>query len=116
MGGVGKGFYPINDGHRHTWGIAGMFPGFKPFIQTKGIPMKAKLLTAGFTACAILTLAIGCKKEEPTPPPAPDAPKAEGLSSQANQALGTVKTNAQALVDQATTQAAVTQDQAQGII
>lgn len=77
--------------------------------------MKIRLLTTVILTCAISALLVGCKKEE-VPPATPEAPKAEGLSSQANKAVDTLKTTAKEVTDQATTQVKAAQDQTQAII
>ncbi|HEY5914665.1 MAG TPA: hypothetical protein VJA21_29090 [Verrucomicrobiae bacterium] len=78
--------------------------------------MKAKLLTIAMAVSALIVVAVGCKKQEESTPPAETQKAADGVKSEAAKAAESLKTTAKEVTDQATAQVDAGQQQAQGLI
>lgn len=78
--------------------------------------MKTRIAIIGIVTSALITLALGCSKQD-QPAPAPDASKASGsLSSEASKAAEPVTTSVKEATDKAGAEVAAAQAQAQGLI
>ena len=78
--------------------------------------MKTALITIALMALILVTLVVGCKKQEEAPTPSEPRKAAEGTFSEAANAVEAVKTTAKEATAQAATQLTAAQQQAQGLI
>lgn len=77
--------------------------------------MKIKFIVIGTVACAMLAVAVGCKKEEPAAPA--EQPKAtEAVPPESAKAMDAVKATTNEAASQATAQLNAAQGEAQGVI